>query len=97
LPRRQRASLRAGGAGCWLWMCPADGPSSTGSLYGSGGPSDDAARRFDCGLGVLPVVGTLVYFASRKPTEKELRRGQEAASEPRHEWREGVGLRPPVD
>jgi hypothetical protein len=46
---------------------------------------------------LLPVVGTLVYFLLRKPTEEEIRRHREAAADSGRDWRSGVGPRPPVD
>jgi hypothetical protein len=35
---------------------------------------------------LLPLVGTLIYFLLRKPTEKEIQRAQEAAAEQRGSW-----------
>jgi phospholipase D-like protein len=39
---------------------------------------------------LLPLLGTLVYFLLRKPTEKEVRRAEAAAAEQRGSWPEGV-------
>ena len=39
---------------------------------------------------LLPLVGTLVYFVMRKPTEKEIRRAEQAATEQRDSWPKGV-------
>ena len=46
---------------------------------------------------LLPVVGTLVYFVLRKPTEDEIRRAREAAADRPRDWRSGAGPRPPMD
>lgn len=47
---------------------------------------------------LLPFVGTLVYFLTRKPTEKEVRDAQAVASDARlADRRREVGPRPPVD
>ncbi|MGE5636460.1 MAG: PLD nuclease N-terminal domain-containing protein [Nocardioidaceae bacterium] len=47
---------------------------------------------------LLPFVGTLVYFLTRKPTEEEVRDAQAVASDARlADRRREVGPRPPVD
>jgi Phospholipase_D-nuclease N-terminal len=47
---------------------------------------------------LLPLVGTLLYFLLRKPTQEELRRAQAAGSDgSRGHGRTDVGPRPPVD
>ncbi len=40
----------------------------------------------------LPVVGSIVYWALRKPTEKDIRRAQAAAAEQPHYRQPGAGL-----
>jgi hypothetical protein len=44
---------------------------------------------------VLPLLGTLLYFLLRKPTEKEIEQAQEAAAEARGDWPKGVRRRMP--
>jgi Phospholipase_D-nuclease N-terminal len=47
---------------------------------------------------LLPVVGTLVFFLVRKPTDEEVRNAQALASDAeRGERRFDVGPRPPID
>jgi hypothetical protein len=38
---------------------------------------------------VLPLVGTLLYFALRKPSEEEIRAAQEARADLREDYRRG--------
>ena len=41
---------------------------------------------------LLPVIGSLAYWALRKPTEKELTRARQAAGEqPERTWQTGAG------
>jgi hypothetical protein len=44
---------------------------------------------------VLPVLGTLLYFLLRKPTEKEIEQAQEAAAATRGDWPKGTRRRMP--
>jgi type VI protein secretion system component VasK len=44
---------------------------------------------------VLPVVGTLVYFVLRKPTDKEIRQAQQASAESARAGVEPVSRRLP--
>jgi hypothetical protein len=47
---------------------------------------------------VLPLIGTLVYFLLRKPTQEELQLQRAAAADSGHaDARAGVGPRPPAD
>jgi hypothetical protein len=43
---------------------------------------------------VLPVVGTIIYFVMRKPTETEIRQSQEASADLGRQW-PGSARRPP--
>jgi hypothetical protein len=38
---------------------------------------------------VLPIIGTVIYFLTRKPTEAEIVRAQEAAADQRTDWPTG--------
>ena len=42
---------------------------------------------------LVPLLGTLVYFQLRKPTEKEIRRAEAAAAETRGNWPRGIPRR----
>jgi Phospholipase_D-nuclease N-terminal len=46
---------------------------------------------------LLPIVGTLVYFALRKPTPEEVRRSQAASADFRGAPLREVEPRPPLD
>src|SRR5215216_7431612 len=47
---------------------------------------------------LLPFVGTILYWILRKPTEEEIRRGQAASADRRHDDpRAGLGPHPPID
>jgi hypothetical protein len=44
---------------------------------------------------LLPLVGTLVYFLLRKPSDEEIRHAQQAAAEERGDWPTGARRRLP--
>jgi hypothetical protein len=46
---------------------------------------------------LFPIVGTLVYFLLRKPTDAEMRSGRAASEEPVADWSQRPGPRPPVN
>lgn len=46
---------------------------------------------------LLPVVGTLVYFLMRKPTESEIRTSRDASQDPGRRVSRTAGRRPPVE
>jgi Phospholipase_D-nuclease N-terminal len=46
---------------------------------------------------VFPLIGTLVYFLLRKPTQEELQLQRAAGADPHPDRRAGMGPRPPVD
>lgn len=44
---------------------------------------------------LLPVVGTIAYFALRNPSEAEIRRAQQASQDRGHDWTRRVRSRNP--